>query len=184
MKDVRVRYFDALHEAAAAINSALDLGEVLATIVRATAEVSRVKGCSLMLLDDDKKHLVHTASYGLSDEYLQKGAIMADRSLADALKGEPVVVSDVANDARLQYPAEAIREGIGAMLCTPLKARDRLIGVIRIYSSRKGDFSESVIELLTAIANLSVIAIQNARMYDSLKKAYQVCQRELWHLQP
>lgn len=184
MKDVRLRYFDALHEAAAAINSALDLGEVLATIVKATAEVSRVKGCSLMLLDDDQKHLVHTASYGLSDEYLQKGTIMADRSLADALKGEPVVVSDVTNDARLQYPAEAIREGISAMLCTPLKARDRLIGVIRIYSSRKGDFSESVIELLTAIANLSVIAIQNARMYDSLKKAYQVCQRELWHLQP
>jgi len=56
--------------------------------------------------------------------------------------------------------------------------------VIRIYSSRKGDFSQSVIELLTAIANLSVIAIQNARMYDSLKKAYQVCQRELWHWQP
>lgn len=184
MVESRVRYFDALRRAAEAINSTLNVDNVLAAIVKATAEATRVKGCSLMLLDDDKKYLVHTASCGLSERYLKKGVIMADHSLADAMKGEMVEVLDVSNDARLQYPAEAVEEGIAAMLCAPLKVKGKLIGVIRIYSARKGDFSAGVKELLTAIGNLSAIAIQNARLHDSLKQALETCQRELWHWQP
>ena len=137
-----------------------------------------------MLFDYDKKQLSHTASCGLSDEYLHKGVIMADRSLAAALKGEVVVVSDVANDDRLQYPTEAVHEGIKAMLCAPLIARGKFIGAIRIYSAQEGDFSASLIELLSAIANLSAIAIQNASIHESLRQAHNVCQQELWHWQP
>jgi len=146
--------------------------------------VAKVKGCSVLLLDEEKKYLEHTASYGLSDQYLRKGEVVADRSLADALKDAVVTVPDVADDPRLQYPGEAVEEGIASMLCAPLAAKGVMMGVIRIYSAEKGDFSSSVVELLTAISSLSAIAIQNARMYDSLKKAHQVCQRELWHLQP
>lgn len=184
MEESQARYFDALHEAAKAINSTLNLDELLAKIVKTTTEATRAKGCSLMLLDEEKKYLIHTATYGLSQQYLHKGVIMADRSLADALKGEPVAVSDVANDPRLQYPAEAVKEGIRSMLCVPLAVRDIVIGVIRIYSSRKQDFSTEEVKLLTAIANLGAIAIQNARMHDSLRKAYDTCRQELWHWQP
>lgn len=184
MDRARVRYFDALRQASEAINSTLSVNDVLDTIVRTTTEVTRVKGCSLMLFDEDKKNLKHTASYGLSDQYLNKGVIMADRSLSDALKGEVVVIPDTSSDKRLQYPAEAVREGINSILCAPLIARGKTIGIIRIYSAQKGDFSESAVELLTAIANLSAIALQNAKIYDSLMQAHKVCQQELWHWQP
>jgi len=184
MVESRVRYFDALSKAAEAINSTQSVDAVLAAIVRATAEATRVKGCALMLLDDDKKYLIHSASYGLSEHYLKKGVIMADQSLAGAMKGGLVEVPDVCNDARLQYPAEAVKEGIAAMLCVPLTVKGKLVGAIRIYSAQTGDFSSSVKELLTAIANLSAIAIQNARLHDSLRQALDTCQRELWHWQP
>jgi GAF domain-containing protein len=182
--EVRVRYFDALATAAEAVNSSLKLEEVLVTVVRSTAEATRVKGCSILLLDEEAKVLVHTASYGLSHEYLKKGAVVADRSVAEALHGKPVAVRDVAADARVQYTAEALKEGIASMLCVSLVAKGKVLGAIRIYSSQKGDFSPSVTELLTAIASLSALAIQNAKMHEALKEAHQACLRELWHLQP
>ena len=184
MEGIQARYFDALLQAAEAINSSLKADEVLATIVGAATEATGAKGCSLMLLDEEKKYLVHTATFGLSQQYLHKGVIMADRSLADALEGEVVTVSDVSNDSRLQYPAEAEKEGIQSMLCVPVAIRGVLMGAIRIYRSQKGAFSDSDVRLLSAIANLSAIALQNARMFASLREAYETCRLELWHWQP
>ncbi len=54
-----------------------------------------------------------------------------------------------------------------------------MIGVITIYSSRKQEFDAQVIDLLSAIAELSAIAIDKARIHDSLKKANEVCRQEL-----
>jgi GAF domain-containing protein len=184
MGEARVRYFDALRRAAEAVNSSLKLDEVLQTIATVTTQAVRVKGCSILLLDEGSHCLVHTASHGLSDDYLRKGAVSADRSVAEALRGSPVAVCDVSVDPSVQYPLEAGREGIASMLSAPLVVRGKVIGVIRIYSAEKGDFSQSVTELLEAIANLSAIAIENARMYESLKQAHEVCLQELWQLQP
>ena len=184
MERIEARYFEVLLEAAKTINSTLDTDEVLSTIVKTVTVATRAKGCSLMLSDEEKKYLVHKITYGQSGQYLQKGVIMADTILAAAVKGEPIVVSDVSTDSRLQYPMEAVKEGVASMLSVPLAERGVTMGVMRIYSAQKGDFSADAIKLLTAIANLSALAIENARMYDSLKKAHEVCQRELWHLQP
>lgn len=184
MGEVRVRYFDALRKTAEAVNSSLTLEEVLSTIAKVTAEATRVKACSVLLMDEQRNCLIHMASYGLSDEYLHKGTVSADRSLAEALQGQPVAVSDVTSDPRVQYPDDAEREGIASMLSARLVGRGKVIGVVRIYSAKKGHFSPSVTELLVAIANLSALAIQNASMYESIKEAHQVCLRELWQLQP
>ncbi len=185
MEKLEARYFDAFYEAAKAINSTLKADEVLSTIVKTTAMATEAKGCSVLLLDDEKKQLVHKADFGLSDKYLHKGELIANRSLADTLKGETVVVSDASNDPRVQYPAEKVKEGIASIISLPLTARDVVIGEIRVYFSHKQDaFPRDMIRLLTAVANLSAIAIENSGMYESLKKAHDVCQRELWHLQP
>ncbi|MEE8372422.1 MAG: GAF domain-containing protein [Dehalococcoidia bacterium] len=184
MVESQARYFDALYDVARAVNSTLHAEEVLSTIVKAATEATNAKGCCLLLLDDEKKRLVHSADYGLSDNYIRKGELLADRSLADTLKGEPVAVTDVSSDPRIQYPAEAAQEGIGSLLCVPLAARNVTIGEMRIYRAEKQDFPADMVKLLTAIANLSAIAIDNSRIHESLKKAHDVCRMELWHWQP
>lgn len=98
--------------------------------------------------------------------------------------GKPVVVSDVSNDPRIQYPQETMKEGIFSELSVPLYLRDRITGVLRIYSGERQEFSADVIKLLSAIADLSAIAIENARMHESLKKAHDVCLTELGYWQP
>lgn len=184
MEWLEAQYFNALHESAKAINSSLRTHEVLSTIVRVTAQAIGAKGCSVMLLDDQRKYLVHTATYGLSDEYLNKGVLMADRILDDTMKGKPIVVPDVSNDPRIQYPMEAVKEGVASMLSVPLRLGDEFIGVIRIYSSEKQEFGSDTINLLTAIGELGAIAIEKAKMYDSLRKAHEVCLTELGYWQP
>ena len=184
MEEAQGRYFDALYQVAKAVNSSLNTEEVLATAVQATTEATGARGCSLLLLDADRNELVHSAAHGLSEEYLRKGGVIADRSLADALRGETVMVTDVSSDPRIQYPAEAADEGIGSMLCVPLAARDHIIGEMRIYHAQKQDFSADTVKLLQAVASVSALAIQNSRMHDSLKTAHDACLRELCHWQP
>jgi len=184
MDEAQNRYFDALYEVARAVNSSLNREGVLATIVAAAATATGAKACSLLLLDAEKKKLVHSADHGLSEEYLSKGEVMAERSLADALKGETVVVSDVSTDPRMQYPAEAMVEGIRSILCVPLMSRDHVIGQMRTYHAEQQEFSAGTKKLLHAVASLSGIAIENSKIHDSLKRAHDACLRELWHWQP
>lgn len=183
MEEIETNYFDALYKTAKAINSSLSTDEVLSTIVRVTAVETKHKGCSLMLLDDEKKHLVHMATYGLSDQFLGKGLIRADQILTD-IKNNRVIVHDVSSDARIQYPKETINEGIASELTVPLNLRGTIIGALRIYSAEKQEFSGDMANLLSVIAELSAIAIENAKMHDSLKKAHRVCQEELGYWLP
>jgi predicted transcriptional regulator len=182
--NVQVGYLAALHETAKAINSVLKIDEVLSTIVRVTARVTGAKGCSIMLLDDEKKYLEHKATYGLSDQYLNKGVLKVDRVLDDKMKGKSIAIVDISDDTVIQYPAEAVKEGIASMINVSIRLRDELIGMIRIYSAGKQVFSSDTINLVSAIGELSAIAIDKAKMYDSLQRAHDVCLTELGYWQP
>jgi len=74
-------YYQSLYEAAAALNSARAAGDILQSIVEKVAKAVGAKGCSLMLLSPDKRVLLHTAACGLSDWYIRKGPVSADKSL-------------------------------------------------------------------------------------------------------
>jgi len=184
MKETEVNPFDVLHVTAKAINSTLRTEEVLPLIARIVTVKTGLKGCSMMLIDEEKKHLIHTVTYGMSDEFLNKGVIMTDGILADVMQGKPVIITDVSNDPRIQYPTETLKEGIASELNVPLNLKDEFLGVMRLYTAKKQEFSENMIKLLMAIAELSAIAIDNAKTHDSLKKAHAVCVNELGYWQP
>ncbi|MBM3131834.1 MAG: GAF domain-containing protein, partial [Chloroflexi bacterium] len=109
-------YYKALYHIAVEVTSRTDTEGVLEGIVQSTAEAMDVKGCSLMLLSPDRKHLVHTAAYGLSDSYIAKGPVDVGPILAEVLKGKPVAVYDVSTDRRIHYRSQAVMEGIVSML--------------------------------------------------------------------
>jgi signal transduction protein with GAF and PtsI domain len=91
------------------------------------AEAMGVKAVSIRLLDEADNTLKLVASCGLSDKYLKKGPISAEKSIAEALKGKPVVVRDAATDKGVQYKDEKKEEGIVTILSVPINphARDR-----------------------------------------------------------
>ncbi len=163
---------ETLYEIARAATSSLNLSEVLQTVVQRTAQAFGGKGCSIRLLDETGQSLGIAAAWGLSEEYLQKGPVEVRQSGIDreALQGRPVIVLDAPHDPRTQYPKELEREGICSILCAPLMARGKAIGVIRVYSAACERYGGREADFLLAIANEAAVAIANAMAYQKLEQ--------------
>ena len=172
-------YYQSLYAVAAAVNSAGSPKSVLHSIVESVAKALDAKGCSLMLLTPDRKILLHTADYGLSDWYVRKGPVSADKSISKALEGKPVAVLDATEDERVQYREQAKQEGIVSVLSAPMMLREEIIGVIRVYTAEPRHFTMDDMYFVGAVANLGAIALENARLYDAVHKDYEALRREM-----
>jgi GAF domain-containing protein len=179
MDKIVERYYQELYEVAAVLNSARDSQAVLHGIVACVAKAVGAKGCSLMLLTPDKKVLLHTAAYGLSDWYVRKGPVSADKSISESLEGKPVAVFDATKDERIQYREQAKKEGIMSILSVPMMLREEIIGVIRVYTSESRQFTTEDIYFVEAVAHLGAIALENARLFEAVKKDYEAFRQDM-----
>ncbi len=167
-------------ELASAINSSLDIKEVLRSMSEKSCKSFGMKGVIIRLLNEDTKSLELVASYGLSETFLKKGRISADKSVTDALQGKTVIIEDASIDKRLQYPEETKKEGINSMVCIPIRSREKIIGVMRLYSSCIRKYPEDFITVMEAIAHTGALAIQNASMYLALKEDKKSLEEDIW----
>ncbi len=168
------------HSLATNINSTLDVKAILHSLSEDIARALGVKAASVRLLNKDKKRLELMASYGLSESYLAKGPVSAEKSIADALKGKSVVVMDATAEKGAQYKKEKKDEGIASILSVPIKVKDEVIGVLRLYSGVPREFTEDEIMLVSALAGIGGLAIQNASMYLMLQDDMDSMKEELW----
>ena len=155
-------YYEVISKMAMDGNPNASLQAVLSSIVENVKTAMRVKGCSLALLTPDRKYLRHMASCGLSESYITKGRINADKSIAETPKGEFVAILDVAQDDRVQYPAEAKSEGIVSIFAVPLYLEEECMGVIRIYTANRRRFTADDIYFAHTAANIGAKAIESA----------------------
>jgi len=167
MPEKEVAYFQVFHEVTRAVLSVLNVEVVLHLIARGIVSSLDIKASALMLLDENTHRLELVASHGLNQKYLRKGPLYADRSIADVLRGEPVLVENAPADDRLQYREEAREEGIASILSVPMMMRGRVIGVLRIYTAEPRRFSQNEMDLISAIAEIGAIAIENARIFEA-----------------
>jgi signal transduction protein with GAF and PtsI domain len=171
MKMKEMDYFVALYDVARVINASLEPADVLQEIVNCVVKAMPVKACSLRLLDVQEKKLEMGASCGLSASYLHKGPILVKESGLDrkALKGKPVFLEDAQTDRNFQYGEKAAAEGIRSVLVVPLMLKKKAVGVLRVYTEKTRAFSDGEIRFLEAVANLSAIALDNARLHKTLQ---------------
>jgi len=171
MATKKMDYFTALYDVAKVINASLELPEVLDKVVRQVTESLNVKASSLRLLDPKRKRLIMAAAYGLTTGYVRKGPVLVEKSGLDrkALKGETIWISDAQSDKNFQYGQRAKEEGIKSVLVVPLGVGKKVIGVLRVYTEKTREFSGQEIQFLEAVANLSALAIENARLHQNVK---------------
>jgi GAF domain-containing protein len=154
---------------AASISSSLDVKTILQTMTQDLVKDLNIKAASVRLLDENTCTVKLVASFGLSDEYLNKGPIMADKNIGKALRGDTIAIKNVFEDDGIQYKKEKIDEGIVSMLYVPIKSKDNVIGVLNVYSSRPKEFTEDEILLVTALAYQGGLAISNACVYLTMQ---------------
>jgi len=128
-----------------------------------------IKACTIFALNPETDELEILASVGLSLEYLDKGPIMADKSIVGTLKGKSIVVRDVAHSDRLQYPQEATREGIGAMVSVPILFSGAAIGVLRLYHHEVWDISDKDLDSLLIFSENIGLAMMYTRVLNALQ---------------
>ena len=165
---LKVHLFESLSSVSRAINSTLNLDEALRVITREACELMRARMCSLMMLDENREWLDLRASYGAGEAYTKKPRLSVEESLLGvvARRKKPVQVANVQTSSHYQNVEVARREGLISLLSVPLLFAGQAIGTLNVYTSRLYNFSNEEIRILTALAELSAIAIEKARLYE------------------
>lgn len=158
------------------VNSSLDLSQVLSSTVKLVAETMKVKACTIRLLDERRHQMVLKAVWGLSDEFLKNGPYDLDSLPIDqqVLKDEIVYIPQVTKDSRFKMADAAEKEGIVSALCVPLKAIDRNVGTMRIYTAYEYKFTVDEENFLRTVADQAAIAVNNAILYERVHTLYLV----------
>jgi PAS domain S-box-containing protein len=162
-------YLRVFEEITKAISSTLDVEKVMNMVVNEIPKVINVKAATIRLLDSTGENLVLVAASGLSQKYLERGPIDTEGNVKDALKEKPVAIYDVTTDERIKYRNEADEEGIKSILTVPVMARGKVIGILRLLTIEHRKFRQQEIDFVASLAEVSGIAIENAKMYESSK---------------
>lgn len=169
----RTRRFEALQKLTHNVNSTLELTEVLMALLVESVGALNVRAGSVRLLGPERQTLHLVSAYGLSETYLKKGAVKVAQSPIDRRvlqASQPIAIDDVTQESGFQYPEEARREGIRSVFVLPLRVKDTVIGVMRMYSSQVRRFSAEEVAFALAIADLGAVAIENAKLHQALKQ--------------
>ena len=167
---LKVHLFESLSSVSRTINSTLNLDEALRVITREACELMRARMCSLMMLDESREWLDLRASYGASDTYIKKPRLNIEESLLGvvARRKKPMQIANVQTSSRYQNVEVARQEGLVSLLSVPLLFAGQSIGTLNVYTGRAYNFSNEEIKILSALAELSAIAIEKARLYERI----------------
>ena len=165
---LKARLFESLFSVGQAINSTLNLDDALKVITREAFVLMNAKMASLRLLDDTRAWLDLRASHGAGEDYLNLTRLNVEDSLVGVVvrRRKPAQVENVQQSSRYQNVEIARREGLVALLSVPLVFSGQAIGVLNVYRGQPYIFSNEEIRILTALAELSAIAIEKARLYE------------------
>lgn len=170
-------YIDTLNKISKAITSELYLEDMLKLIVTLTANVMKVKICSLWILDQNTQELKIRATQSMSKEYLKERSLKSGEGIVGLVAKEkkPIIILDVSKDSKYKEKKLAKKESLVSMLSVPMMVKERVIGVINCYTTISYKFTKSDIDLLSTVANQAAVAIENTELLVKTK----VIQEEL-----
>jgi signal transduction histidine kinase len=163
--------YDSLRE----LTATLDLQTVLDQFVESATRVLGCKGAAIRLLNPARSEMEFAASYGLSDDYMDKVPVEYRRARLDqdTLAGDALFVNDAPADPRIWQPERLKKEGIESMLSVPLMGRRGPLGVVRAYGAEGHRFTEDDAAFLEIVAAQGAVAIENAQAYQLLSELNQ-----------
>ena len=162
----------ALLEISKAVNSTRYLDDILNVVMKHAIELLQAERGFLMLLDDDGQ-LQFRTEINLESETLPAEDFKISNSIANEVvkSGNPAFVSDAQADERFAKQESILELHLRSIMCVPLKIKDRIIGVVYLDNSSDAKiFLQSDLYLFELFAEQAAIAIENAKLYDSVLK--------------
>jgi two-component system, sensor histidine kinase PdtaS len=172
--DASERHLRLLTETIAAVNSTLDLQEVLELVASKVAEALHTDACFVYLYDEQADELVLRATHGTRVEEMTRRPKMRPGegiTGSAAATREPVMIPSAAHlDPRFK-PFPNLREAeYESILAVPILARDKLEGALNVRTREAREFSDDEIELLLAIAAQVAQSIEHAKLYAQAQR--------------
>jgi signal transduction histidine kinase len=167
---LKAQLFESLVSVAQTINSTLTLDDALKVITREACVLMGAKMSSLLMLDEGQEWLDLRASHGAGPHYINKPRLSVGDSLLGVVvrRKKPLHVENVQTSTRYQNIDVARHEGLVSLLSVPLVYGGQVLGALNVYSSEQHSFSNEEIRILSALADLSAIAIDKARLYERI----------------
>ena len=167
---LKARLFESLVNVGQTINSTLNLDDALKIITREACQLMTGKMSSVLLLDDSREWLDLRASCGAGEAYLNKPRLSVAESLLGIVlrRKKPIQVENVQTSSRYQNVEIARHEGLISLLSVPLVFGGQAIGALSVYTGKPHVFSNEEVRILFALADLSAIAIEKARLYERI----------------
>ncbi len=164
-------YFASMRSSSTEIHRvpSLNFKEALQALVKTAAQYGHALGCALLLADRVKGTLGSVTSWGLSDTYLKKGPVSVGLSLGEINTGQPVVISSVANDPRVQYKREAASENVRAIIGLPVWVGDNLAGALRLYYAFEFEPDQDDMLWMEFISHQAGMALEKNQLLSQLK---------------
>jgi len=153
------------------VNSSLELDEVLRIVMDNIVRLTKAERGFLMLRNE-KGEMVTSMGRNWEMESINSSELTVSRSVVGRVieTGEPLITTNAQEDQRFIGQESIVAFNLRSILCVPLKVKNDLIGVIYADNRiRAGIFAESERNLLVAFANQAAVAIENARLFSSLK---------------
>lgn len=170
-------YLKTLSKISKAITSDLYLEDILKLIVTLTANVMKAKVCNVWLFDEKNQEFNIAATQAMHKEYLKKRTIKLNEGIVGLVAREkkPKIIYDVLKEELYKEKKLARKEGLVSMASVPMIVKDKVIGVLNVYTTSPYEFTKADINLLGIVANQAAIAIEKTELIVKTK----VIQEEL-----
>jgi signal transduction histidine kinase len=177
-----------LSRVSAAISSLVDLDAALKVGLDSVLNMMSGVVGGIMLIDDETKMLSYRTSHGLSAKYVEEMRFPIGEGIAGnvAQSGRAALLEDISSDPSAAHPHLIKTEGLKAFISVPLRAKDKVLGVLNVASTTARNFTKDDMYLLDSIGDQLGIAIEQAKLYrrlDDARKRYQTLLRQMITIQ-
>ena len=169
----QIQELNIFHDVAKALTSSLNLDSILQTIMDKMAEYFRPDNWSLPMVEEKKQELYFAIAVGEAAETLKNLRLKVGEGIAGwvAKHGESLIVPDVYNDPRFAKRVDEMTKWqTRSIICVPLRARHRVLGVIQLINCAMETFGDNELFFLHALCDYAAIAIDNARAVEKIQE--------------
>ncbi len=169
----KTREVDVLHRISESISNTLDLEAVLKHIVEVVVEATNAEACLLYLVSDSREELILRASKNPHPKLIGRITIGLGEGITGWVARERtrvVIPSNASDDPRFKFFHNLPEDRYQAFVSVPIMAKKEVVGVINVQHKRPRRYRSDELALLCTIANQVGGAIENARLYEEMKR--------------
>jgi signal transduction histidine kinase len=163
----------ALSRVSAALSGLSDLDAILRVALDSVLNIMYGTIGGILLVDEQTQELSYRVHQGFSTRYVEEMRMRVGEGIAGRVvqNGKSILLEDISADPRVAHPDLVSTEALKAFISVPLRAKDRVLGVINVASRMPRHFTVNDMHLLHSIGDQLGVAIEQARLHERLRGA-------------